>query len=213
VIKFSSSIRLTRLHALQKAVGNTTPVAKRVAETFERQLKRNIIIQGMWGRRWPRAAPNTIVKHRFKGKPAPLLRGLMDRIYSSHGATQATWGFKSAYAEMHHEGRDFSWPISARNKKILFFPVAGQIVKKGRGGTYYRRRSVEGSASEPLGRKLGVMRPRLVKAIKEMRYERFNMVRAKRVIHPGFQSRELMPPPDVVRKTTMAIVDEHIKRA
>lgn len=204
MIKFTRTVRLPRLTALRKAIGNTTPVAREVAESMKRELARNIILEGIWGKAWPRIAPNTVVKHKFMGKPAGLLRGLIDHIYAQHGATQATFGFKSKYAEMHHEGRDFPWTIPAKNKKILFFPVAGKIQKKGAGGVYVRAKYSVGM--ERVGK-----RKKRTKILGPS--ERFSMVKAKRVPHPGFQARELLPPREVIRKKTMDIVDRHIKRA
>lgn len=205
MIRFSVTARLPNITRLRKAVGDTTPVAREVADTFRKELVRNIILEGIWGKAWPNIAPNTVVKKRFAGKPAGLLRGLIDHVYTSHGAAQATFGFKSPYAKMHHEGRPGPWTITARNKKILFFPVAGQIQRKKIGGTYHRLGGLGGMMVTAKQRRAWP------KATGPSKWERYNMIKAKKVIHPGFQERQLLPPQNVIRDKTFEIVRKHMR--
>lgn len=219
-LKFKTQIRLPRLTALSRAIGDVRPAMKDIAESMERLLRTNIAHEGLWDK-WVPMRPNTEEKHRATGKPLRLLAGLADAVYSHHGSTQATYGFQTkpvrrgqvSLAELHHEGRPEGWDITPRDKKWLFFPITGKLVKPRAAGlrkgvtrrfldVTERRISVKSGPQAAKGRK--------ITTINREKTLRFNYTFAKKVHHPGVPARPLLPPKNVASEKAREIVEDYL---
>lgn len=231
-LKFSSYVRIPRIVALRKFCGDPTPAIIDIAHSMENMLRRNIINEGSeaWAR-WQPMKPLTEVKRRAEGKPARLLYGFMNLVYSTKkGKTQVTFGFNTnpirkgniSLAQLHHEGRaGKSWVISARPGGWLFFPVTGKVVKRGRGKevtrahhtidkqqiSWQRRHLREGLAGPP------VRLPRYRTTVKGTKEIKSNYILMKKVTHKGFPARPLLPPKEVTTAKAREIIDGYIARA
>ena len=180
------------LSRVQKALGDTRPMFAALGMELLKEVYRNFEVGGAWAK-WAPLRPGTLLSRRAGGSSKPLQASgqLRGSFRQEAGKGQVRVGSPSKIAKYHHEGRGVyvgqpKWAILPRRRKALAFPFAGgaALGSPGKFKSYgHKKRSAKFLSGTP-------------------------MAVVRKVMHPGYPPRPMLPPESVALKLAQDVIAE-----
>mgnify|MGYP001583740481 CR=1 FL=1 len=183
------------LERVAKQLGDTRPMFAALGMELLKEIYRNFEMGGAWGK-WAPLRPGTLLSRRSGGSSRPLQASgqLRASFRSEAGKGQVRVGSPLKIAKYHQEGRGIyvgqpKWAILPRRAKALAFPWAGGTVlgSPGKFKSYgHKKRSAKFLSGTP-------------------------MAVVRKVMHPGYPPRPMLPPETIALKLAQSVISEMLK--
>ena len=183
------------LERIRRQLGDTRPMFAALGVELIKEIGRGFEMGGAWGK-WAPLRPGTLLSRRSGASSKPLqasgqLRASF-RFEADKG--QVRVGSPLKIAKYHQEGRGVyvgqpKWAIMPRRAKALAFPFAGgtAVGSPGKFSSYgHKKRSAKFLSGTP-------------------------MAVVRKVMHPGYPPRPMLPPESVALRLAQSVISEMLK--
>lgn len=183
------------IERVRKQLGDTHPMFAALGMELLKEVYRNFEVGGAWAK-WAPLRPGTILSRRAgpSSKPLQASGQLRASFRSEAGKGQVRVGSPLKVAKYHQEGRGIyvgkpKWAILPRRAKALAFPFAGgtALGSPGKFKSYgFKKRSAKFLSGTP-------------------------MMVVRKVMHPGYPPRPMLPPEAVALRLAQNVITEMLK--